>query len=64
MSNTTDVLYKTETVYSSGLSGGVSVAHVFVFSVFCFCCLRPMSCVPSIASVSGLSIRVCHFGFL
>jgi hypothetical protein len=27
-------------------------------------CLRPMSCVPNVSSVSGLSILDCPFGFL
>jgi hypothetical protein len=31
---------------------------------FCFVCLRPVSCVPNVASVSGLSILDCHFSFL
>ena len=43
---------------------------VFLFFVFCFflfvvvVCLRPMSCVSSVACVSVLSIRDYHFGFL
>ena len=49
----------------------------FVFLLFCFCFfivlflffvvvvyLRPMSGVSSVVSVSRLSIRDCHFGFL
>jgi len=32
--------------------------------LFCFVCLRPVSCVPNVASVSGLSILDCLFGFL
>ena len=47
--------------------GGVSVAHLFTFLCcavflcvfvvfFCFACLRPVSCVPSFPSISGLSI--------
>jgi len=31
---------------------------------FCFVCLRLVSCVPIVASVSGLSIIECSFGFL
>jgi hypothetical protein len=31
---------------------------------FCFVCLRPVSCVPNVASVSGLSILDCPLGFL
>jgi len=37
---------------------------VFCVVYFCFLCLRPVSCVPNVASVSGLSIRDCTFGFL
>ena len=36
----------------------------FYFSVLCFVCLRPVSCVPNFASISGLSIRDCTFDFL
>ena len=45
--------------------GGVSVAPVFSFlcAVICFVCRRPVSCVPNVASVSGLSIFDCPFGF-
>jgi hypothetical protein len=32
--------------------------------VFCLFCLRSMSCVPNDASISGLSILGCPFGFL
>jgi hypothetical protein len=32
--------------------------------VFCFVCLRPVSCVTGVVSVSGLSIRNRSFGFL
>jgi len=31
---------------------------------FCFVCLRSVSCVPNVASVSGLSILDSPFGFL
>ena len=31
---------------------------------FCFVCLCPVSCVPDVATVSGLSIPDCPFGFL
>jgi len=46
--------------------GGVGVAHLFSFlcCVFCFVCLLPVSCVPNIASCSGLSILCWSFGFL
>ena len=56
----------------------VHVAHhcsflcsVVFFCFFCFCfvfvdfvCLRPLSCVPNVDSVSGLSILDRLFGFL
>ena len=32
--------------------------------VLCFICLLPVACVPQVASVSGLSILNCPFGFL
>jgi hypothetical protein len=40
--------------------GGVCVVHRFSFlcCVFCFACLRPVSCVPNVVSVSGLSSSV------
>jgi len=40
---------------------GVRVAHLFSFlrCVFYFVCLRPVSCVPNVASFSGLSILDC-----
>jgi hypothetical protein len=36
---------------------GVRVAHLFGFlcCIFCLVCLRPVSCEPSVVSVSGLS---------
>ena len=37
---------------------------VFCFLFFCFVCLCPVSCVPSVASVSGLSILDCPSSFL
>jgi hypothetical protein len=44
---------------------------LFIFLVFCvvmcvfaYFCLRPLSGVPNVASVSGLSIFDCPFGFL
>ena len=46
--------------------GEVRVANLFKF-LFCissFVCLRPVSCVPNVATVSGLSILNCPFGFL
>jgi hypothetical protein len=45
---------------------GICTAHLFSFlcCVFNFVCLRPVSCVPNIASFSGLSILDFPFGFL
>jgi hypothetical protein len=37
---------------SSPVSGGVSVGHLFSF----LCCVRSVSCVLNVVSVSGLSI--------
>ena len=46
------------------LVGSVLIS-VLVFCVLLFFfCHRPVSCVPNVASVSGLSILDCHFGFL
>jgi hypothetical protein len=45
--------------------GGVRVANYLYFSVFLyFVFRRPVSCIPNVASVSGLSILDCTFGFL
>jgi hypothetical protein len=45
--------------------GGVGVAHLFSFlCCFIFVCLRPVTCVPDVASVSGFSFRNYPFGFL
>jgi len=46
--------------------GEVRVAYLFNFlcCVFCFVCLRPVSCMPNVASISGLSIPHCPFDFL
>jgi hypothetical protein len=46
--------------------GGVRVVHRFSFlcCVFCFVCLGPVSCIPNVASFSGLSIFDCPFDFL
>jgi hypothetical protein len=35
-----------------------------VFGLFIFVCLRTVSCVPNVSSVSGLSIIDYPFGFL
>jgi hypothetical protein len=38
--------------------GGVRVANYFYFSVFLYFVFhRPVSCIPNVASVSGLSIH-------
>ena len=62
------VLTKWVTMRHLGLPkvfGGVCVAHRFNFlcCVICFVCLRPVSCMPNVASVSGLSILDCPFSF-
>lgn len=47
--------------------GGPSVLHIFLFFrvvLYCFLCLCPVSCVPSVAGVSGLSFLDWPFGFL
>jgi hypothetical protein len=47
--------------------GGPSVLHIFLFFrvvFYCFICLCPVSCVPSVAGVPGLSFRDWPFGFL
>ena len=66
---TTGVFQKAGTAYHSRVHGfpldfgGMCVAHLLSFLcciVFlCFACLRPVSCVPDFASVSGLSILDC-----
>jgi hypothetical protein len=43
------------------VSGGVQ--H-FLCCVFCFVCLRPVSCAPNVAGFSALSILDCPFCFL
>jgi hypothetical protein len=42
--------------------GGVCVSNLFSFlcCVICFVCLRPVSCVPNVASVSGFCILDFH----
>jgi hypothetical protein len=37
---------------------------VLLSCVYCFVCLRPVSCVPYVASFSGLSILDCPLTFL
>ena len=41
-----------------------SFCIVLCFILFCFVCLRPVSCVPNVASVSELSILDGLFRFL
>ena len=43
----------------------VRVGHLFslMSCIFSFVCLRPVSCMPNVASLSGLSILYCPFGF-
>ena len=45
------------------LSPHSGVQHTLC-SVLCFVCLCLVSCVPNIASFSGLYILYCPFGFL
>jgi hypothetical protein len=47
---------------SHSVVGGVRVAHIISF--LCCVCLGPDSCVPNVASFSGLSNIDCPFGFL
>ena len=55
-------------VFCAVFFGGVHVGHRSSFLccvVFlCFVYLRSVSCVPNVASFSGLSVLDCHFGFL
>ena len=70
MSGVAGVLYEAETAFplrAPGFSTGFwrfRVANLFYFSVLCFCFLRPVSCVPMVASFSGLSILDWPFRFL
>jgi hypothetical protein len=43
---------------------GVAYLFNFLCCVFNFVCLHPVSYVPKVASISGLSILDCPFGFL
>ena len=45
------------------LWGRVALPFSFMRCIFCFVCLRPVSCVCNVANVSGLSILDCPFGF-
>ena len=66
------VLYKRHELFtlrehmgSSPVFRGVRVVHLFFLCcVFVFVCLRAVSCVPYVASVSRLSILDYPFGFL
>ena len=44
--------------------GGVHIAHLLYVVFFYLVCLRPVSCVSGVASVSGVSILDCPFCFL
>ena len=57
---------ETASLYEVLEFGGARVAHLFSFlcCVFVFVCLRPVSCVPNVTSVSGFSILDWLFGFL
>ena len=37
------------------MAGSVLLFYLFSVLCFCFVCLRPVSCVPDVVSVSGLS---------
>ena len=45
---------------------GSVLLNFFAFCVvlLCFVCLHPVSCVPNVASVCGLSILDCSFYFI
>ena len=53
-----EVLTLCEHMGSPPVFGEGCIAHLFSFlcCVICFACLRPVSCVTNVASVSGLSI--------
>ena len=55
-----------EHLVSPPVFGGIRVARLFSFlcCIFCLVCLRPVTCVPNVASFSGLSIPASPFGFL
>ena len=46
------------------LVGLVLLIFLVLCCVFVFVCLRPVSCVPNVTSVSGFSILDWLFGFL
>ena len=73
MNNTTgsykeELLTLREHLCSLQVFSGVRVAHLFscLYCVvfLCFVCLRSVFYVPNVASVSGLSILGCSFGFI
>ena len=43
---------------------GLCCSSLLVFWVVCFVCLLPVSCVPNVVNVSGLSTLDCPFDFL
>jgi hypothetical protein len=59
-----ELLTLREQLCSPPVFGGVRCAHLFYFSVLCllFVCLRIVSCVPNVASVSAL-IRITASDF-
>ena len=68
MSNTASYKRQTLFTYLEHMSShpviGESVLIVFlVFCVVCFVCFRHVSCLPNVASVSGLTLLDCPFCF-
>ena len=62
-----ELLTRHQYLVSPPVVGGAVLLIFGVFRVvflFCFVCLRPVSCVRNVGSVSGLSIPHCPFGFL
>jgi hypothetical protein len=53
-------------VHPQFLAGSVWLIFSFLCYdfLFCFVCLRPVSCVPNIVGVSGLFILECTFDFI
>ena len=60
-----ELLILREHLGSPPVFGGVHVAHLLsclcCVVLLCFGCLHPVSCVPNVASFSGLSIFDCPF---
>ena len=50
---------------SPAVSGGIRVAHYFslLYCIVCFVFLHPVSYVPTVTCVSGLSVLDCSFDF-